>query len=182
MTGRLTLPAAVLLLSACAGGTPTAGTAPATSLGSTSPSTAASGQPARPSPPAPVTVDGPCPYLDTGFVQETVGQHIARTTYTTTGPDLPPGCAFYRPDGGVAATIEISSYADPVQAQTAAIELGGAGANPVDDIADGGVVVVPPDQTVLAVSGGAMLLVVTINQESSLEARALAGAVAPLLG
>ena len=55
--------------------------------------------PARPV----VTRDAACPYLDTGFVMQTVGQHIARTTITTTRPE---SCAFYRPDGALAAKID----------------------------------------------------------------------------
>lgn len=128
-----------------------------------------------------MTVDGPCPYLTTDFVQETVGQHIERTTFTVTDEGLPPDCAFYRPDGDMAAVVELTAYAGPAQAQTAAIELGTPAANPVDDVGDGGVVLVSEQDAVLAVSVAATLLVVRINQASSLEARTLAATVAPQL-
>jgi len=128
-----------------------------------------------------VTIEGSCPYLETGVVQETVGQHIERTTVTSTSHEVLPGCSFFRPDGDPAAVVEVTELASAAAAQTAAIELGTAAANPVDDIADGGVVLVSTEQTVLAVSSGGVLLVVTINQASSLEARALAEIVAPLL-
>lgn len=111
-----------------------------------------------------------------------MGQHIERTTYTTTSHETLPGCTFYRPDGEPAADIAVTAYDTPVEAQTVAVELGTAAANPVDDLADGGVVLVSADRTVLAVSSANTLLVVTINQASSLEARVIAEQVTPLLG
>lgn len=128
------------------------------------------------------TAEGECPYLDTAFVQETVGQHIERTTYTTTSHELVPSCTFYRPDGEPAADVAVTAYPTMVEAQNAAISRGTPAAAPVDDVADGGVVLVTEGSTVLAVTSGRTLLVVTINQASSLEAREIAAEVAPLLG
>ncbi|MBA2389506.1 MAG: DUF2020 domain-containing protein, partial [Geodermatophilaceae bacterium] len=122
-----------------------------------------------------------CRYLETGFVEQTVGQRIARTTYTSTSHELLPGCTFYRPDGEPAADVAVTAFSTAVEAQTAAIALGTAAANRVDDIADGGVVLVTTDRTLLAITSGSTLLVVTINQASSLGARTIAAEVAPLL-
>ena len=142
--------------------------------------------PAGTSPPTqptsePVTTDGDCRYLETTFVEQTVGQRIARTTYTATSHELLPGCTFYRPDGDPAVDITVTAFPTAVEAQTAAIGLGTPAANPVDDVGDGGVVLVTEDAAVLAVTVDATLLVVTVNQASSLQARALAVLVAPLL-
>lgn len=110
-----------------------------------------------------------------------MGQRIARTTYTTTSHELLPGCTFYRPDGDPAVDVEVTHFPTAVEAQTAAIELGTPAANPVDDIGDGGVVLVTEDDALLAVTVQRTLLVVRINQASSLQARALAAVVAPKL-
>jgi len=180
---RLTLLLAVLLLIGCQSADPQPSGSPVSSAVTSPVSTA----PPSPSPtatttPTPVTADGDCFYLDTGFVEQTVGQRIARTTYTTTSHESLPGCTFYRSDGEPAADVAITTYDSAVQAQIAAVDVGTAAANPIDDIADGGVVTVSVERTVLAVTSGSTLLVVTINQASSLEARAIAAEVAPLLG
>lgn len=175
----------VLLLAACTQGAepgratstappPTATLDPSSPTGTPEPTT---------DPPAePVTTEGDCRYLETEFVEQTVGQRITRTTYTSTSHELLPGCTFYRPDGDPAVDVAVTGFPSEVEAQTAAIEQGTAAANPVDDIADGGVVLVDTERAVLAVTSGRTLLVVTINQASSLEARAIAEQVAPLLG
>jgi hypothetical protein len=129
--------------------------------------------------PPPVTVDAPCPYADAATVMDIVGQHIARTTVTRTTPH--PGCAFYRPDGEKAADVAASVLATPTAAQTEAIRLTGAGANPVDSVGDGGTVAITGDGAVLAVSKGRALVVVRINQRISLEAIELAKLVVATL-
>ena len=55
-------------------------------------------------------------------------------------------------------------------AQARAITLPGKGANPVGTVADGGTVAITVGGAVLAVSKGAALVVVRINQRISLEA------------
>jgi Domain of unknown function (DUF2020) len=125
----------------------------------------------KPTKPA-VTVDGPCPYADTATVMDIIGQHLDRTTVTTTTPH--PGCAFYRPDAEKAAEITVSVLASATAAQTQAIRLGGRGANPVTGVGDGGTVAIVAAGAVLAVSKGAALVVVRINQQISLEAVELA--------
>lgn len=174
---------AVPLLLGCQSAAPQPSGSPDTSTVTSSvPTARPSPSPTATTTPTPVTADGDCFYLDTGFVEATVGQRIERTTYTTTSHESLPGCTFYRSDGEPAADVAITTYDSAVQAQIAAVDLGTAAANPIDDIADGGVVTVSVERTVLAVTSGSTLLVVTINQASSLEARAIAAEVAPLLG
>lgn len=167
---------AVLLLSGCQGAAepPPVATSP-------QPPAQSSTTTAAPTP-TPVTSEGDCPYLDTGFVEQTVGQRIERRTYTTTSHELIPSCTFFRPDGEPAVSVVVTAHPTARQAQSAALDIGTAAASPVEDIADGGVVLVEPDRTVLAVTSGRCLLVVSLNQASSLEARAIAAEVAPVLG
>jgi len=159
--------AAGLLLAGCE----TAGQeAPLASPTRTAPPTTAPGTPARTRPP--VTVDAPCPYASAATVMDIVGQHIARTTVTSTTPH--PGCAFYRPNGEKAADLAVSVLASATAAQAEAIRLTGPGANPVDSVADGGTVAITGDGALLAVSKARALVVVRINQPVSLEAIELA--------
>jgi hypothetical protein len=136
----------------------------------TAPPTTAPVTPARTRPP--VTVDARCPYAGAATVMDIVGQHIARTTVTSTTPH--PGCAFYRPNGEKAADVAVSVLASAAAAQAEAIRLTGPGANPVDSVADGGTVAITGDGALLAVSKGRALVVVRINQRVSLEAIELA--------
>jgi UPF0176 protein len=123
-----------------------------------------------------VTVDGPCPYADRATVMDIIGQHLGRTTVTTTTPH--PGCAFYRPNGEKAAEIAVSVLPTAAAAQARAIRLPGKGANPVETVADGGTVAITTGGAVLAVSKGTALVVVRINQRISLEAVEIAKLVA----
>jgi hypothetical protein len=125
---------------------------------------------------SPVTTDAACPFLGTAFVQDTVGQHIGRVTTTSTRPS---SCAYYRSDGGVIATVDRSTYAGAEQAAAAGRARTGARANPVGDIGDGGTVAITGSGAVLAVTQGAVLIVVQINQQSSLECRELAARSLP---
>ena len=119
-----------------------------------------------------MTVDGPCPYADRATVMDIIGQHLDRTTVTSTTPH--PGCAFYRPNGEKAADLAVSVLASATAAQAEAIRLTGPGANPVDSVADGGTVAITGDGALLAVSKARALVVVRINQPVSLEAIELA--------
>jgi hypothetical protein len=107
-------------------------------------------------------------------VQETIGQHIDRSTVTATKPF--PGCSFYRPNGEQAADVQVSVLATAAAAQARAIALGGRSANPVN-VGDGGVVALTPTGALLAASKGKALVVIRIIQRISLEARELAGYV-----
>jgi hypothetical protein len=93
-----------------------------------------------------------------------------------------PGCSFYRPNGEPAAGVTVSVLPGPIQAQSEAIAIGGQAANPVTGIGDGGVVRVTGEGAVLAVSRSRTLVVVRINQRSSLEAKELARYVLARLG
>ncbi|HEY9476030.1 MAG TPA: DUF2020 domain-containing protein [Mycobacteriales bacterium] len=123
----------------------------------------------------PTAVDAPCPYLGTESVMNTVGQHLTRTTMTPTRPH--PSCAFYRPDGGLAVQITVSQDANPIAAQNSALARVGKDANPVNGIGDYGVVAIVDDGALLAVTKGPALVLVKINQKSSLEAKEIAKAV-----
>lgn len=118
--------------------------------------------------PTPVrTHDGVCPYLSAGFVMDSIGQHLARITLSNASP---PVCAFYRPDGGLAARVEPSHVTSPAAARRAVLRAAGGAANPLPHAGDGGVVSLVADGAVAAASIGTQVVVVTINQRSSLEA------------
>ncbi|HEX5493245.1 MAG TPA: DUF2020 domain-containing protein [Mycobacteriales bacterium] len=156
-----------------AAGGPVTASGPPTGAQPTLPKTSA-----RPTP-TPSTVDAPCPYVDTASVMNTIGQHLTRTTVTSTVPH--PSCAFYRPDGAVAAQITVSDLANPIAAQNAALAQVGKGSNPVSGIGDYGVVAIVDDGALLAVTKGPSLVLVKINQQSSLEAREIARTVVSAL-
>ena len=165
-----------LLLAGCdAAGQQAPPTAPTRTAPPAAPTRTAS-PPTAPATPArtrpPVTADAPCPYAGAATVMDIVGQHITRTTVTSTTPH--PGCAFYRPNGEKAADVAVSVLASATAAQAEAIRLTGPGANPVDSVADGGTVVITGDGALLAVSKSRALVVVRINQPVSLEAIELA--------
>jgi len=158
-----------LLAAGCGGAADEPATAPPTTT------VAAPTTPARTTPPraptrtaAAETVDADCPYVEATVIAETVGQRIARSTVTRTKPHV--GCAFYRPDGEKAADIAVSVLADSTAARARALALAGPTADPVDTVGDGGAVAVTDRSTLLAVTQGPALVVVRINQSSSLEA------------
>jgi hypothetical protein len=122
-----------------------------------------------------VTRDGVCPYFDRGFAMDTIGQHLTRSTVTSTRPY--PGCSLYRPDGGKGIDIQMTVYPTASAAGEQAVTLLGRNANPVD-VGDHAVVAIVGDGTRLVASKGRYLLQVFINQQSSLEARDIATAVA----
>ncbi len=159
----------VLALVAGCGGDPTVAPTAAGTTATTPATRAPTTTPARPRPtPKPSTVDAPCPYADAQTIAETVGQRIARVTVTSTRPHV--GCAFYRPNGERAADIAVSVLVTPGAAQARALAAAGPGANPVDEVADGGAVAITETGAVLGVSEGRTLVVVRINQRISLEA------------
>lgn len=121
------------------------------------------------------TTDGPCPYVDLDTVTNTVGQRLVRSTVTSTSPR--PSCTFYRPDEKPAASIGLSVHKDAPTAQTAALKQVGANANPVSGLGDFSVGAVTEDGAVVATTFGTTLIVVTINQQSTLQAKELAGLV-----
>lgn len=84
-----------------------------------------------------------------------------------------PDCIFYRPDETVAVSIDLTPYADPVAAQNAALALVTPAAQPVTDLGDYGGILLSERQTLIAVTTGPLLVALTTNQESSLQAREL---------
>lgn len=182
MRVRVALAAAsVVVVSACGSDRvpSTPSTTPSTASTSSSASAAASPtSAAAPVSPVATQAEGPCPYLDTTFIMQAVGQHISSTLVTTTTPPVGPlpQCDFFRSSGESVATVRTETTASPVAAKTAAIAVAPQG-NPVTDVADGGVVLVGAGTTTVAVSKGVVVVVVVINQESSLQAREIAGQV-----
>lgn len=130
------------------------------------------------------TAEAPCPYLDIEFVKETIGQNLSSSTVTTITPAPGPGpkCEFTRPNGEIAATVDTAAMANPQAAQQAALDFA-PGGNPVK-AGEGGSVLVKKgeDLTLLAAYQGVVVVYVTINQESSLEATTLAETVLAALG
>jgi hypothetical protein len=167
---------AAVALAGCTGpggdtAAPASPTAAVTTTRAPAPTARPSGTTRRPTPrpvPPPVTTDAPCPYASATTIAETVGQRIARTTVTSTRPWV--GCGYYRPNGEKAVDIAVSRLANAATAQARAVALPGRSANPVDGVGDGGAVAVSDAAALLAVSKGAALVVVRINQRVSLEA------------
>ncbi|GAB3312632.1 hypothetical protein GCM10027298_37970 [Epidermidibacterium keratini] len=122
------------------------------------------------------SAEEPCPYLDIDFMSETVGQQLSTSTVTTITPPPGPGpkCEFTRPNGEIAATVDTLAAADPATAQQTALDFA-PGGNPVK-AGEGGSVLVKKgeDLTQLAAYQGTLVVFVTINQESSLEATTIA--------
>lgn len=157
-------------------------TAPTTSAAAaTTPTTPTT--PTPPPPPQPVTTVAPCPYLDQGYVEQTVGQKVGTVEVTTTEPPVTPlpGCTFYALNDEPAVAVVTEQHPSPVEAQTAALAKVGEAGNPVTTVADGGAVLAANGQTICAVSKGTAVVVITINQESSLEGEEIAGTVADLI-
>jgi hypothetical protein len=177
----LTVPA-VLALAGCSGTSKPGASGPSNTDAATSPPPASSTQPepgsttpARHSPPV-VSKDGPCPYFTTEFAQDTVGQHLARSTVQTTQPYH--GCVLYRPDGAAAVRVAVTIFLTPLAAQQRAVSTLGASANPASGVGDRATVLVGGDGTRLVASKGRYLIQVWINQQSSLQAHDIALKVA----
>jgi UPF0176 protein len=120
--------------------------------------------------------DGPCPYFTTSFAMDTVGQHLYRSTVTTTTPY--PGCTLYRPDDAKAVVVQVSVLPTVLAAQQKAVTMLGPTANPVSGVGDHGTVAIVADGARLAASKGRVLVVVWVNQQVSLQAHDIAAAVA----
>jgi UPF0176 protein len=135
-------------------------------------STASETQAGLPTPPQPAN-DGPCPYLEESYVEDTNGQHVGKTQTST---DNPPACFFYRPDGGLQLTVWVYNGGDahvakglvdgaaPVDTANPAKLPGGweGGAQPTDKGA------------VYAVAKDGAAVIVTTNQEQTIKAKQIA--------
>jgi UPF0176 protein len=126
------------------------------------------------------SAEGPCPYLDAAFVEETNGQRVAETKISD---DETPACYFYRADGGVQLAIQVYSgepavakaFVDkvaPVDTANPAELAGGwsGGAQPTEEGA------------VYAVAKEGTAVVVTTNQEQTLKAKLVAQQAISALG
>jgi UPF0176 protein len=122
-------------------------------------------------PPAPQpAIEGPCPYLNKGFVEETNGQHVSKVMTSSDAPH--PACFFYRPDGEVQLLVRIFVGEDAVakglvdQAAPVATsnpaELDGGWAGGYQKVEGG---------AVFAVAKGNTAVIVTTNQEQTIKAR-----------
>ncbi|MCA1655611.1 MAG: DUF2020 domain-containing protein [Pseudonocardiaceae bacterium] len=137
----------------------------------TNPPSTASQAAALPPEPQP-TADGPCPYLEEGFVEETNGQRVSKVAIS---PDQPPTCFFYKPDDTVQLIVRVYTgepavakalvaAAAPVATANPAELTGGwqGGAQPTDG---GAIYAVAKEQTAV---------VVTTNQEQTIKAKQIA--------
>lgn len=167
---RVTLAlAAALIITGCAA----TGNDPGRGSSSNTPGVSASDLPTTQAAPAPQvsTVEGPCPYLEQSFIEQTAGQKVSKTIVTTTTPPTGPmpRCEFQRASGEPIAAVDSLTIAAG-EGLTKSLELV-PGGNPVS-AGEGGSVMVHKGQakTELAAFQGTTLVLVTINQESSLEA------------
>lgn len=130
--------------------------------------------------PQPVTTVGPCPYLEQAYVEETIGQKVSSVEVTTTEPPVAPlpSCTFRALNDEPAVVVSSEPHPSPLEAMNAALAKVGAAGNPVSEAGDGGAVLAADGQTVCAIAKGTAAIVITINQEGSLEAEEIAGTVA----
>jgi len=124
-------------------------------------------------PPAPQpTADGPCPYLEESYIEDTNGQRVSKVQ---TSADQPPACFFFRPDGSVQLTVRVYTgdaavakalvdEAAPVASANPA-ELAGGWQGGAQSTADGAVYAVAKEQSAV---------VVTTNQEQTIKAKQIA--------
>jgi len=144
------------------------------------PTTSAAAPAAKPPPAPEPTADGPCPYLDQTFVEDTNGQRVGEIKLSA---GKPPACFFYRSDGGLQLTVHVYKgkaavakalvdQAAPVDTSNPAELTGGwsGGAQPTDEGA------------VYAVAKGPKAVVVTTNQEQTIKAKVVAQEAISALG
>ncbi|HEX2129949.1 MAG TPA: DUF2020 domain-containing protein [Actinophytocola sp.] len=127
--------------------------------------------------------DGPCPYLDTAFVESTNGQRVGGTKVSAAAEGGTPACFFYRPDGDVQVTVQVYNgepaaarafvdRAAPVDTSNPAELDGGwaGGSQPTDEGA------------VYAVAKEGAAVVVTTNQDQTIKAKLVAEEAIGALG
>lgn len=132
----------------------------------------ASAPAAAPPPVAEPTEDGPCPYLDAAFVEETNGQRVAETKISA---DETPACYFYRADGDVQLAVQIYS-GDPAVAKAFVDQVAPVdSANPAELAGGWSGGAQPTDEgAVYAVAKGGTAVVVATNQDQTLKAKLVA--------
>jgi hypothetical protein len=133
--------------------------------------TTSAAQVALPPEPKP-TADGPCPYLEEAYVEETNGQRVDEVQ---TSADEPPACFFLRPDGTVQLTVRV--YTGEAAIARALVDAAApvATSNPAElsggweggsEATDAG--------AVYAVAKDATAVVVTTNQGQTIKAKQIA--------
>lgn len=136
------------------------------------PSTAAS-QPQAAVPPAPEpTAEGPCPYLEESFVEETNGQRVSKVE---TSADQPPACFFYRPDGNIQLTVRVYT-GDAAVAKALVDESAPVATSNPAELTGGwkGGAEATDSGAIYAVAKDASAVVVTTNQEQTIKAKQIA--------
>jgi UPF0176 protein len=135
---------------------------------------------AAPPPVAEPTEEGPCPYLDDAFVEETNGQRIGDTKIST---DEPPACHFFRSDGDIQLAVQIYS-GDPAVAEAFVDQVAPVDtANPAELPGGWSGGAQPTDEgAVYAVAKDGTAVVVATNQEQTLKAKLVAQEAISALG
>jgi len=142
-------------------------------------STAGDAKAAAPPEPEP-TADGPCPYLEEAYVEETNGQRVSKVQ---TSADDPPACFFYRPDGNVQLTVRVYSGEVPVAQALVDASAPVASSNPAE-LSGGwqGGAEATESGAVYAVAKDATAVVVTTNQGQTIKAKQIAQQTITALG
>jgi hypothetical protein len=168
---RVVLPALVLgtaALTGCQHG-------PVSAPPSSAPTPASPAAPAQAPPDPEPAADGPCPYLDSGFVAQANGQHVSKVRTSKPEQGQRPACFFYALNGKLQLTVRVYTgteavakalvdKAAPVGTSSPATDPPGwqGGYQPMD----GG--------AVYAVGKQGTAVVVTTNQAQTVKARTVA--------
>lgn len=143
------------------------------------PSTTSEVQVALPAAPTP-SADGPCPFIEESYVEETNGQRVSKVRISDGDP---PTCFFYRPDGSVQLTVRVYS-GDAAVAKGLVDEAAPvATANPAE--LDGGWTggaQASEEGAVYAVAKDTAAVVVTTNQGQTIKAKQIAQQAITALG
>jgi hypothetical protein len=142
-----------------------------TVVGTDPPLTTSHAQAALPPEPQP-TAEGPCPYLDDAFVEETNGQRVSKVQ---TSADEPPTCFFYRTDGSVQLSVRV--YTGDAAVAKALVDAAApvATSNPAE-LSGGwkGGAEAKDDGAVYAIAKESSAVVVTTNQGQTIKAKQIA--------
>jgi UPF0176 protein len=134
-------------------------------------STPSQTQAALPADPQP-TGEGPCPYLDEAYVEDTNGQRVSKVQ---TSADQPPTCFFYRSDGSVQLTVRVYTGDATVAKTLVDTAAPVATANPAE-LTGGwkGGAEAKEDGAVYAVAKEGTAVIVSTNQGQTIKAKQVA--------
>lgn len=118
------------------------------------------------------TADGPCPYLDEAYVEETNGQRVSDVQ---TSADEPPACFFFRSDGNVQLSVRVYTGEAPVAQALVDAAAPVASSNPAE-LSGGwkGGAEASDTGAVYAVAKEATAVVVSTNQGQTIKAKQIA--------